>query len=170
MQRPSYLEAIMGNAFLSRILPRQKGLGPLTRGVLLIALLTALPGAHADVVPDWNLTTAQTLGAAKAGTGLDQSRVHAMVHGAIFDAVNAIERRYTLTPWISRQRRASQDAATQPLPHTVLGSCIRRNMRRSTPRWQHRWRRYRTVRQRPLASRSAGRRERKCSRCVAMTE
>ena len=59
--KPSYLEAPMGSAFFSRIPLRQKGIGPPTRWVLLIALLAALPGAHADVVPDWNLTTAQTL-------------------------------------------------------------------------------------------------------------
>lgn len=121
MQRPSYPEAIMGSAFLSRVLPRQKGLGPLTRWVLLIALLAALPGAHADVVPDWNLTTAQTLRAAKAGTGLSQSRVYAMVHGAMFDAVNAIEHRYhAYAEDLKAAPDTSQDAAAAAAAYTVL--------------------------------------------------
>ena len=60
----------MASAFSSRILPRQRGIGPLTRSVLLVALLAALPGARADVIPDWNSITATTLAAAKAGTGL----------------------------------------------------------------------------------------------------
>jgi len=121
MHRPSYLEAIVGSAFLSRVLLRQKGIGQLTRWVLLIALLAALPGAHADVVPDWNLTTAQTLRVAKAGTGLAQSRVHAMVHGAMFDAVNAIERRYhSYAVDLEATPGASQDAAAAAAAHTVL--------------------------------------------------
>jgi hypothetical protein len=120
MQRPFYLEAIMGSAFLSRILV-QKGRGPLTRSLLLIALLATLPGAHADVVPDWNLTTAQTLQAAKAGTGLSQSRVHAMVHGAMFDAVNAIERRYhAYAEDLKAAPGTSQDAAAAAAAYTVL--------------------------------------------------
>jgi hypothetical protein len=68
--------------------------GWLTSSVLFIGLLTAVPGANADTIPDWNLVTADALQTAKAGTGLAHSRVYAMVHGAMFDAVNAIDRRY----------------------------------------------------------------------------
>jgi hypothetical protein len=97
----------MASAFLSR--------------TLLIALLAAVPGARADVVPDWNLTTAQTLSAAKAGTGLAVSRVHAMVHGAMFDAVNAIERRYhSYAVELKAAPGASQDAAAAAAAYTVL--------------------------------------------------
>jgi hypothetical protein len=111
----------MRSAFLSRILLRQKGIGPLTRSVLLVALLAALPCAHADVVPDWNLTTAQTLRTAKAGSGLSHSRVYAMVHGAMFDAVNAIERRYySYAEDLKAAPGASHDAAAAAAAHRVL--------------------------------------------------
>jgi len=111
----------MTSACPSRILPRTRRAGWLTSSLLLIGLLAAVPGAHANPIVEWNLITAQTLQTAKAGTGLAHSRVYAMVHGAMFDAVNAIERRYyayaadlTATPG------ASPDAAAAVAAHTVL--------------------------------------------------
>jgi hypothetical protein len=73
------------------------------------------------MIPDWNLITAKTLQTAKAGTGLAQSRVYAIVHGALFDAVNAIERRYQ--PYAADLKAApgaSQDAAAAVAAHAVL--------------------------------------------------
>ena len=67
---------------------RQVASGWLTSSVLFIGLLTAVPCANADTIPDWNLVTANALQTAKAGTGLAHSRVYAMVHRAMFDAVN----------------------------------------------------------------------------------
>ncbi|MGH9673246.1 MAG: chemotaxis protein CheB, partial [Bryobacteraceae bacterium] len=93
----------------------------LTSSVLLIGLLAAMPGAHADTIPEWNLITAQTLQTAKAGTGLAHSRVYAMVHGAMFDAVNALERRYH--PYVAHLEAgagASPDAAAVVAAHAVL--------------------------------------------------
>ena len=161
----------MASAFSSRTLPRQVASGWLTSSVLLIGLLAAVPGAHADTIPDWNLITATTLQTAKAGTGLAHSRVYAMVHGAMFDAVNAIDRRYQsyaadleAAPGASPRRRGRCRRT-----HGAHGALSATKGRRSTPRWRHRWPRFRTVRQRPMAWRSARRRQRKCSRCAATT-
>jgi PAP2 superfamily len=111
----------MASAFLSRMPLRREAIGPLTRSMLLIALLAVLPGARADVVLDWNLTTAQALHAAKAGSGLAHSRVYAMVHGAMFDAVNAVDRRYHhYAADLEAVPGASQDAAAAAAAHAVL--------------------------------------------------
>jgi hypothetical protein len=92
-----------------------------TSSVLLIGLLVAVPGAHADTIPDWNLITAQTLQAARAGTGLAHSRVYAMVHGAMFDAVNAIDRRFRpYAAELESRPGASADAAAAVAAHAVL--------------------------------------------------
>ena len=78
----------------SRALLKEISGGRLTSSVLLVGLFAVVPVAHADSIPEWNLVTARALETAKAGTGLAHSRVYAMVHGAMFDAVNAIDRRY----------------------------------------------------------------------------
>jgi len=62
-----------------------------TAGVLIAAL--AVP-AHADEVTDWNQIMFQL--AKVVGTSpLVTTRVTAIVHGSIYDALNGIERRYT---------------------------------------------------------------------------
>ncbi len=86
-----------------------------------LILLSAAHAARADTIPDWNLITAKTLQTAKAGSGLAQSRVYAIVHGAMFDAVNAIERRYhSYAADLKAPPSASQDAAAAAAAHTVL--------------------------------------------------
>ena len=86
-----------------------------------LILLPAAPAVRADTIPDWNLTTAETLQTAKAGSGLAQSRVHAMVHGAMFDAVNAVERRYhSYAADLEAPPSASQDAAAAAAAYSVL--------------------------------------------------
>ena len=56
-----------------------------------------------------------------AGTGLAHSRVYAMVHGAMFDAVNALERRYgAYAGDLEAVPGASPDAAATVAAHTVL--------------------------------------------------
>ena len=111
----------MASTCPSRALQRTSKAGWLTSSVFLIGLFAALPGAHADTIPEWNLITARTLQAAKAGTGLAHSRVYAMVHGAMFDAVNAIERRYQpYAAGLEAAPGASPDAAAAVAAHTVL--------------------------------------------------
>jgi len=95
--------------------------GWLTPSVLLIGLLTAVPGASADTIPDWNLVTANALHTAKAGTGLAHSRIYAMVHGAMFDAVNAIDRRYqSYAAELKAPLGTCPDTAAAVAAHTVL--------------------------------------------------
>ena len=111
----------MISALSSWRLSGQIASGWLTSSVLLVGLLTALPGAHADTIPDWNLITAKALQTAKAGTGLAHSRVYAMVHGAMFDAVNAIDRRYqSYAADLEAPPGAAQDAAAAVAAHMVL--------------------------------------------------
>src|SRR5437867_2596193 len=57
-------------------------------------MATALPTTHADVVTDWNQTTLEVL---KAGNVLGNpwSRAMAMVHVAISDAINSVQKRHT---------------------------------------------------------------------------
>jgi hypothetical protein len=63
--------------------------------MIAAAFLLAVAGAaRADVVTDWNQNMQQALFTAKTSP-LVSTRVVAIVHGAIFDAVNGIERRYT---------------------------------------------------------------------------
>jgi len=93
----------------------------LTSSVLLIGLVAALPNARADTVPEWNLITANALQTANAGTGLAHSRIYAMVHGAMFDAINAIDRRYQ--PYAADLKAspgASPDVAAAVAAHAVL--------------------------------------------------
>jgi hypothetical protein len=111
----------MISALSSWRLPGQIASGWLTSSVLLVGLLTGVPGVHADTIPDWNLITAKALQTANAGTGLAHSRVYAMVHGAMFDAVNAIDRRYqSYAADLEAPPRAAQDAAAAVAAHTVL--------------------------------------------------
>src|SRR6185295_2366866 len=64
----SWQEAIMTSAFSPWRPRRQVASGWLTSSVLFIGLLTAVPCANADTIPDWNLVTANALQTAKAGT------------------------------------------------------------------------------------------------------
>lgn len=75
------------------------------------------PNAAADVVTDWNVIA---LAPAWLGS-VDQARTAAMVHAAIFDAVNAIDNRYTayaVSPPLSLP--ASQEAAAVAAAYGVL--------------------------------------------------
>jgi hypothetical protein len=86
-----------------------------------LILLSAVHAVRADTVPDWNLITAKTLQIAKAGSGLAQSRVYAIVHGAMFDAVNAVERRYhSYGADLEASPSSCQDSAAAAAAHTVL--------------------------------------------------
>jgi hypothetical protein len=111
----------MANAF-SPWRPRtQVARGWLSSSVLCIGLLAAVQGADADTIPDWNLVTANALQTAKAGTGLAHSRVYAMVHGAMFDAVNAINRRYqSYAADLKAPLGACPDTAAAVAAHAVL--------------------------------------------------
>src|SRR5262247_1245147 len=114
-------DTMMERALRSGTLQRPGGRGWVTSSVLLVGLLTAASVARADTIPEWNQITANTLQAGKAGTALAQSRVYAMVHGAMFDAVNAIDRRYhSYAADLKAHPGACPDAAAAVAAHAVL--------------------------------------------------
>jgi len=92
-------------------------------GSILIASAVVVLGvarmAGADVVTDWNTIAVATVSADKVVNR--QSRDMAMVHAAIFDAVNAIRPRYTPAMVSIRARSdASREAAAAQAAHDVL--------------------------------------------------
>jgi hypothetical protein len=92
-----------------------------SRTLLAIALTAAFAGAaHADVIMDWN-AKADAIAAEKQVLPAQQSRAMSMLHIAMFEAVNAIERRYTpykLT--LSADRSTSKEAAAAVAAYDVL--------------------------------------------------
>ena len=94
---------------------------------LLLAVLATAASARADAVTDWNEVAAAALQSSGAATppGAGQgavSTVHlAMVHGAVYDAVNAIDGRHK--PYVSSPEAEpwySQDAAVAAAARHVL--------------------------------------------------
>ena len=92
------------------------------RCVLLFAAL--LPGlAQADAVTDWNTTAWQT--ATAAGAPPIQTRVNAITHLAIHDALNSIEPRYE--PYAGTHpaaRGASPEAAVATAAYMTLSITV----------------------------------------------
>jgi PAP2 superfamily protein len=87
---------------------------------MLIGLLAFPAVATADVVTEWNEITVAAAATGKHGAS-DASRTTALVHAAVFDAVNAIEARYT--PYkvrLTAPAGASAEAAAVAAAHTVL--------------------------------------------------
>ena len=100
-----------------------------TRVRLLLSLLALVPGAAwADAVLTWNANAAKAATAAcihVSGNGLAEARMYAIVHVAIHDAVNAIDRRsrpYAFDALVGRP--TSLDAAVAAAAHTALVSVI----------------------------------------------
>ena len=85
---------------------------------LTIVSLTAI--CRADIVIDWNVI-ATSAGPAAGKNALEQSRIYAITHTAIYDALNAIDRRNR--PYALDQRAepgASPEAAVATAAHDVL--------------------------------------------------
>lgn len=90
---------------------------------VLLATLSLAGSAHADVVTDWNQTAIATLNA--AGVRFPpQTRALAMMHAAMFDAVNATNHRYTAYAVDIYAPHASPEAAAAAAAHGVLLSLI----------------------------------------------
>ena len=90
--------------------------------LLLVVMVSALAAqtVRADVVTDWNQTAINASLAAGAN-GPTQSRNLALVHAAIFDAVNAIDRRHTVYAVDTKGRPdASLEAAAAAAAYGVL--------------------------------------------------
>jgi hypothetical protein len=91
------------------------------RKCIVVSALCLLPtAAAADVVTDWNeIALAHVVAARQLPP--DQSRTMAMVHAAMFDAVNAIEERYRLKFTKTQPSPgASKDAAAAAAAHGIL--------------------------------------------------
>src|SRR5258708_1636455 len=88
--------------------------------LLLSGTLCVASAARADVVTDWNATAVTTVQASGPSTPI-QARALAIVHLAMFDALNAIDRRYEsyATPLQARPG-ASPDAAAATAAYEVL--------------------------------------------------
>src|SRR5215475_10243349 len=90
---------------------------------ILIASTAALLGvpqiATADVVTDWNTIAVSTVSAERVNNR--QTRDMAMVHAAMFDAMNAIRPHYTpAMVSITARGYASREAAAAQAAHDVL--------------------------------------------------
>ncbi len=98
--------------------------GLLLAGAALLAIAASTP-ARADTVTDWNQHATDALIVA-AGQGPTVSVLHlAMVHGAVYDAVNAIDRRHEPYLGAPRARRSySKDAAAATAAYRVLASIV----------------------------------------------
>jgi len=93
-------------------------LGTLLAGAFTVALLTA--PARGDVIMDWN-ARADAIGIEKQVPNAPNARAQAMLHVAMFEAVNAIDKRYApykLT--LMADRTASKEAAAVAAAHGVL--------------------------------------------------
>src|SRR5262245_34346739 len=87
---------------------------------LLLAALIAPGSAAADAVTEWNEIAVATAAAGKHGAS-EASRTTALVHAAIFDAVNAVEVRYA--PYkiaIPAPAGASSESAAVAAAHAAL--------------------------------------------------
>ena len=77
-------------------------------------------GARADVVTDWNQTAVRATETAGVPVPV-QMRMMAIVHAAIFDAVNAIERKYAVyAVEVAAAPGASPEAAAAAAAHGIL--------------------------------------------------
>lgn len=90
--------------------------------VIAAALAFALPAipAKADVIMDWN-AKADAIGAEKQLVNSANSRAQAMLHVAMFEAVNAIDKRYS--PYklsLTADGGTSREAAAASAAHDVL--------------------------------------------------
>ena len=79
---------------------------------------------HADAVTDWNETAIRAAASVSNSTG-SQSRLVAIAHAAMFDAVNSIERKYTkYAVEVSPPAGASAEAAAITAAHAVLTQLV----------------------------------------------
>ena len=104
---------------------------PIVRKALLAAALTCLAApAVANVITDWDAKAVAVAAPAPVG-----QRELAMVHVAMFDAVNSIERRYR--PYLvqlTAPKTTSQEAAAAAAAATVLVGTPSRGSRRAEGR------------------------------------
>jgi hypothetical protein len=86
---------------------------------LILAATVLAPATKADVVTDWNATTQRVLQATGGSPGI----YYAMVHAAIYDAVNAIDAGhevYAVRPTTSAKGASKEAAAAAAAYHVLL--------------------------------------------------
>jgi hypothetical protein len=88
---------------------------------VVAVILAAAPAADADVVTDWNAIMVATV---STQNPFAQARVAAIVHLAVFEAVNAVTRDYApyLDSPVPVTRPASPEAAAVAAAHRVLAT------------------------------------------------
>jgi hypothetical protein len=105
-----------------------------------VILLGVLQIANADVVTDWNTIAVSTVSADTLSNR--QNRAMAMVHAAMFDAMNAIRPYYTPAMVSIRQRATLRARRPPPRRLTTCSSrCSRPSKPTSTRSLPRRWRR-----------------------------
>jgi hypothetical protein len=88
--------------------------------LLVAGLICGAGPARADVITDWNATAVTAVQALGPSTPI-QSRALAIVHLAMFDALNTINRRYvSYAPPLQAPPEASPDAAAATAAYEVL--------------------------------------------------
>jgi hypothetical protein len=93
-------------------------LAKLLTGAFAVALLTT--PARSDVIMDWN-AKADAIGIEKQLSNVPNARAQAMLHVAMFEAVNAIDKRYA--PYklnLTADSNTSREAAAASAAHDVL--------------------------------------------------
>ena len=115
------LTKIMTNGGIGGTPQLRKLTSPITISLLLATFAFSFSqSAQANMVTDWNVN-ATTAAAAPIKNGVVQTRIYAMVHAAVHDALNAIDRRYhpyALDMLVDPD--ASPEAAVAAAAHDVL--------------------------------------------------
>lgn len=98
---------------------------PLTAAFLLgVTLATASLAAHADVVTDWNQTALRATEIAAMPPPV-QARAMAIVHAAVYDAVNAIDQRHAVyAVTAAAPAGASMESAVATAAHGTLAGLL----------------------------------------------
>ena len=89
--------------------------------LILMLLACVVAPARADLIAEWNVT-AETIGREKAIGGPPNARTHAIMHVAMFEAVNAVDRRYAPYRLDLSDAKASAPAAAAAAAHGVLAT------------------------------------------------
>ena len=94
-------------------------------GLLVVAAsLLAAPMALADAVTDWNIKAGEIIVEAKLGTP-PANRIMAIVHTAVYEAVNAITKRYPASELpLEAAADASVEAAIAAASHATLAKLV----------------------------------------------
>jgi hypothetical protein len=95
---------------------------------IVTVVFALLPCAvHADIVTDWNERTFAAMEAEKVTGGFGPARILSIMHGAMFDAVNAVDKRYSSYSGVTL-------GATGAAPEVAVHAAARRASAELLPR------------------------------------